>query len=516
MWRRSSAPRGNVPALADAPAPLTKPAFRLAVAKDIATFWHDPLGYVRYAFPWGQAGTELARYSGPRKWQVEFLTNLGQRLRAGETLRDAMKEVIQEATVSGHGVGKSALVAWIILWALSTLEDTRVLVTANTDKQLQTKTSPEIAKWHRLAINHDWFTYTTTSLYSSDAKHEKNWRCDLTPWSEHNTEAFAGLHNVGRRIVLLFDEASKIADKVWEVAEGALTDEGTEIMWLVFGNGTQARGRFRECFRRYRHRWHGRHLDSRTVEGTNKQQLDKWVEDYGEDSDFVKVRVRGLFPNTSFKQYFDQADIDAAYGRKLPGARYEFAPKIITVDPAWEGDDEFVIGIRQGLWFEILATYPKNDNDVEMANIIMRLEDEEQADAVFVDGGFGTGIISVARTLGRDWTLVWFGGKAYDDGCVNKRAEMYKLTKQWLKEGGSVPDDPVLLDEFSSIEAVPRMDGKLLIESKLDMKARDLPSPNRLDALVLSFAHPVVKRQRNGGTKGKVKHDWDPLSRSAA
>lgn len=125
------------------------------------------------------------------------------------------------------------------------------------------------------------------------SSHDKRWRADAIPWSEHNTEAFAGLHNERKRIIVVFDEASNIADLVWEVAEGALTDEDTEIIWVAFGNPTRNTGRFRECFRKYKHRWKCAQIDSRTVEGTNKQQLQKWVDDYGEDSDFVKVRVRG-------------------------------------------------------------------------------------------------------------------------------------------------------------------------------------------------------------------------------
>lgn len=479
----------------------------------IADCQFDPELFVRRAFDWGHG--ELRNYKdGPRKWQRRTLRKIGAALRASREKHWA--DVVQEATASGHGIGKSALVAWITLWALSTREDCRGIVTANTEKQLQTKTAPELAKWHRLSLVRDMFTFTTTSLYSADPKHEKTWRCDLTPWSEHNTEAFAGLHNEGNRVFLLFDEASKIADKVWEVAEGALTDENTQILWIVFGNPTRANGRFRECFRRFKHRWGTQQIDSRTVEGVNHKQLDKWIEDFGIDSDFVKVRVRGVFPSASFKQFISTTDIDAAIARKLPPSQYEFAPKIITVDPAWEGDDEFVIALRQGLWFEILGTYPKNDNDVEMANIIMRLEDEEGADAVFVDGGFGTGIISVARTLGRDWVIVWFGGKAYDKGCLNKRAEMYKMAKQWLKEGGSLPDDPILADELGAPEAVPNLSGILQIESKEHLKSRGVSSGNRADALILSFAHPVQKKDPRGGRgAGKAKSDYDPL-RSAA
>ncbi len=87
---------------------------------------------------------------------------------------------------------------------------------------------------------------------------------------------------------MVFDEASNIADLVWEVAEGALTDEDTEIIWVAFGNPTRNTGRFRECFRKYKHRWKTAQIDSRTVEGTNKQQLQKWVDDYGKTATSLK------------------------------------------------------------------------------------------------------------------------------------------------------------------------------------------------------------------------------------
>jgi hypothetical protein len=491
---------------------LLTPADTDAIAEDLARFTHDPLGYVRWAFPWGVAGTALEHESGPREWQREFLTEVARHLRNGKTVHQAL----QLATASGHGIGKSALVAWLVKWALATQEDTRGVVTANTELQLRTKTWPEIAKWHGMAMDAPLFSCTATALHAVDPAHEKTWRVDAAPWSENNTEAFAGLHNKGKRLVAIFDEASKIADKVWEVTEGALTDAATEIIWAVFGNPTRATGRFRECFRKNRHRWSTRSIDSRTVDGTNKAQLDKWVADYGEDSDFVKVRVRGMFPAQSLKQFISETDVDAAYGRHLRDEQFSWAPKILTLDNAWEGDDEGVIGLRQGLAFRILKTFPKNDNDVVIANLLARLEDEEKADAVFIDGGYGTGVVSVGRTLHRSWTLVWFGEKAYDSGCVNKRAEMWLAVRDWLKEGGAIPKDAVLRDDLIGPETVGRMDGKLQLEAKADMKKRGLPSPGRGDALALSFAHPVMAKGLHGSPGGKALTEWDPLASMVA
>lgn len=490
---------------------MTAPAsVERQLIEDIAGFTHDPLGHALYAYAWGSG--ELGKHSGPRGWQREVMDHISGHLRDPATRH----QPCQIAVASGHGIGKSALIAMLTRWAMDTCEDCKVVLTANTEPQLRTKTWPEISKWFRLAITKDWFKVVGMQLYSTDKGHEKSWRADAVTWSKENTEAFAGLHNVGKRIVIIYDEASSIDDKVWEVTEGALTDEDTEIIWIAFGNPTRATGRFRECFRKYRHRWKTWQIDSRTVEGTNKEQIGKWIDDNGEDSDFVKVRVRGMFPSMSAKQFISEADVDAAFGKHLRDEQYNWAPKIITVDPAWEGDDEFVIGMRQGLSFRILHTMPKNDNDVWCANLIARLEDEHGADAVFIDGGYGTGIVSVGRTLGRSWQLVWFSAAAHDRGCLNKRSEMWKLARDWLKEGGAIPADQQLRDDLIGPETIPRLDGKLQLEPKDAMKTRGLPSPNKGDALALSFAFPVAVRSAHGiplPENNRHAVDYDPLTR---
>lgn len=461
--------------------------------EEIAQFTHDPLGFVNYAFPWREEG-DLSDAAGPRDWQRKMFQKLGEHLQNPKT----RNEPFLYAVSSGHGIGKSAGISMLLNWGMSTCEDCKVVITSNTATQLETKTMPEVTKWFRMAINSHWWNPKATSISSVDKAHAKSWRIDAVTWSKNNTEAFAGLHNKKKRIIVIFDEASAIDDLVWEVAEGALTDEDTEIIWIAFGNPTRNTGRFKECFGKFSHRWNNEQIDSREVEGTNKKQIQKWLEDYGENSDFFKVRVRGMFPSASFKQFFSLEDVDNSYGRELKPDQYSFAPKVISVDPAWEGDDDLVISIRQGLRFKVLRIIPKNDNDFMIANIVAQIEDEEQAEAVFIDGGYGTGILSAGKTMGRkSWVLVWFSEKSSDPGYLNKRAEMYGLAKSWLKEGGSLPADPKLHQEMIAPETVPRSDGKIQIESKQEIKQRLGRSPNLLDSLVLTFAHPVLKKRKS-------------------
>lgn len=408
----------------------------------------------------------------------------------------------------------SAFISMLINWGMATCEDCKVVVTANTDNQLRTKTWPEIIKWSTLAITSSWFTPTATALYSNDTGHDKRWRADAIPWSEHNTEAFAGLHNERKRIIVVFDEASNIADLVWEVAEGALTDEDTEIIWVAFGNPTRNTGRFRECFRKYKHRWKCAQIDSRTVEGTNKQQLQKWVDDYGEDSDFVKVRVRGVFPDASELQFIPTGLTDEAMKRVVTAAQVAHAPVIIGVDPAYSGVDDAVIYMRQGLHSKVLWTGSKTTDDLIMAKRIADFEDQYQADAVFIDFGYGTGLKSIGDGWGRTWQLVPFGGASTDPQMLNKRGEMFNSAKTWLKLGGAL-DDQETADDLSAAEYKVRVDGKIVMEPKEDIKDRLGRSPGKGDALLLTFAFPVSKRVHIPGQQsqqGRAITEYDPYA----
>lgn len=422
-----------------------------------------------------------------------------------------------------HNTG---LISMLVHWAMSTCVDCKVVVTANTEKQLLTKTWPEISKWFRLAINSHWFKVTATSISAVDKAHDRTWRADAIPWSDTNTESFAGLHNKGRRILVIMDEGSAIDDKIYNVVEGALTDEDTEIIWVVFGNPTRNTGRFRELFGRFKHRWNTAQIDSRTVEGTNKAQLDEWAKDYGEDSDFFKVRVRGEFPSAGSMQFVPSHLVEDAR-RRQPEARM-YDPFILGVDVARFGDDETVMCIRRGRDAQSIPWVTMRGADtMQVAAKVADLYDQYKFDAIFVDGGgVGGGVIDRLRMLKYPCIEVQFGAKpdrnlSTEEGPVvyaNKRAEMYGYMKDWLK-GGMIPDDPDLASQLISVEyGYVSRQGKdmILLEKKSDMKKRGLASPDKADALCLTFAYPVMPSDHRGNyTSQKSQHqiDYSPLAK---
>jgi len=497
--------------------------FRQSDAEALLEYEHRPYDFVLDMWRWGEG--ELADSEGPREWQADILRDIGTKLAAGYAPGAVLMPIL-EAVASGHGIGKSALVSWIVWWAISTCPDTKAVVTANTMPQLQTKTWPEISKWARLARNAWMFEVLGMSIVSNDPSHRREWRADAVTWSENNLDAFAGLHNKGLRILLIFDEASGIASRVWEVAEGALTDEGTEIIWCAFGNPTDPAGRFAECFGRLRHRWACRQIDSRTVPGTNKPLLDQWVRDYGEDSDFVRVRVRGQFPRAGSMQLIGMEAVEAAMAREVAAIKTD--PLIMFVDVARFGDDQSVIGWRKGRDARLIPwTKLRGVDTMTLAARIAELHQMHRPDALFIDGGgVGGGVIDRLRQLGINAIEVQFGGKAdrysvseEQPAVANKRAEMWCSMRDWLAHG-AIPDDPELRADLTGPQySFIIRDGRdaILLEPKESMKRRGLSSPDSGDALAISFAYPVAPRPGAGMPYGAMMPasnpaDYDPFA----
>lgn len=459
----------------------------------------DPYAFVLGAFPWDEPRGELKEESGPDEWQIKVLCSIRDGLMSFD-------EAIRIAIASGHGVGKSALVAWLILWAISTYEDARGVVTANTENQLKTKTWSELGKWFRLFIGKSLFELTATSLFSIEASHKLTWRIDMVPWSEKNMEAFAGLHNKGKRILLVMDEASAIPDAIHETSDGALTDADTQIIWLMCGNPTMNTGRFREAFPggRFHHRWRSTQVDSRTARHTNKAQIEQWITDYGEDSDFVRIRVRGVFPRAGSLQFIPGDLVEAARSKARDVNVGIYDPFVMGVDVARFGDDKSVIYFRRGRDARSIPPLKYRGVDTQILALrVVELYMFHRPDAIFVDGGgVGAGVVDRLRELKCPVIEVQFGAKAdramigQDDAFLyaNKRAEMYGAMREWLK-GGAIPDDPELVSDLIGVQyGFAMRDGReaIILEKKEDMKRRGLSSPDDADALAMTFAYPVM------------------------
>lgn len=448
---------------------------------------NDPVKFVETAFEWGTG--ELANSSGPEPWQRWLL----------EQIRDGLKtpgEAIKIALASGHGIGKSALCSWVALWAVSTFPDTRGFITASSEAMLMTRFRAELRTWFRRFKAQNFFELTATSLISRDANHEQTWRLDLLAWNQNRPEAFAGLHNAGRRILVIFDEASAIEAPIWETVEAVATDADAQVIWLVCGNPLHPVGRFRDSFERYAHRWINKHVNSLEVSFTNKPQLQRWMEDYGEDSDFVRTRVLGEFPRTASTQFIGPELVQEAMDRELIPSRTD--PLVIGVDVARFGDDESVIFPRKGM--DARTFKPLTFRNIPLDKLedqVVAFCNAHHVTQILCDGtGVGGGLVDHLRRRGYLVTDVQFGSKADQqiDGTrfANKRAEIWGLMRNALRNL-CLPNSQVLKEQLTGPEyTFSRTSDAILLEPKDAMKRRGVPSPDLADALACTFGAEIA------------------------
>lgn len=499
------------------------------LAQDMGRFFADPLAFVLYAYDWDNdpalqvvklpSPWDLVYGStyGPDEWACEFLDEIGRMVRERDFDGTKAVQALRMATSSGHGIGKSAMTAWLVNWIMSTRPHCKGVVTANTAEQLASKTWAEIAKWTKRCITGHWFDVTTGkgAMRIVHKQHPESWRCDAQTCREENSESFAGLHAASSTPFYIFDEASAVPDAIWEVAEGGMTDG--EPMWFVFGNPTRNTGRFFECFNKSRHRWASKHIDSRSVQITNKGQIQEWVDDYGEDSDFVRVRVRGVFPRASSIQFIPRDLVDEAMRRSAQGVTSNKGrTAVVGVDVARFGDDQSVIRTRIGRDATMPALRFRELDTMQLASRVAAHIDELRSLGLrvvaFVDGGgVGGGVVDRLRQMSYDVVEVQFGGKADDPRkYANKRAEMWGRVKDWLAIG-CLSHDEQLATDLTAVEYSFRPDDTILLESKESMKKRGLASPDDGDALAITFAHPVpeftVERARPSNQAAQREHD---------
>ena len=478
----------------------------------------DPLAFVLYVFPWGVKGSPLEKWSGPRKWQREALEELGRTIKANKGLIKAgsLPEMFREADASGRGPGKSALVSWLIHWMMSCQLGSTTIVTANTETQLKSRTWAELGKWHTLAINGHWFdrgilNYTPQAWFRDALREQLQidtgyYYANAQLWSEENPDAFAGVHN-HNGVMVLFDEGSGIPAPIWKVTEGFFTEPTLHRYWYAFSNPRRNTGAFFECFHKNKDFWNTRHIDSRTVEGIDHGVLNNIIKQFGEDSDEARVEVYGQFPNRGEDQFIGRDIIQGAAEREVVSD--SGAALIMGCDIA-RGGDKCVIRWRHGRDARTQnAVKFQSDNDMTTAYRIAEWIDKTRPDAVCIDAGAGTGVIDRLRELNYTVHEIWFGSASPSPEWQNMRTWMWAQMRDWLP-GGCIDDDPELKNDLGAPERrFAKNRDAIGLESKEDMRARGLHSPDDGDALALTFA--VTAYARND-----IEYDEaEPTGRSA-
>jgi hypothetical protein len=466
----------------------------------------NPLAFVMFAFPWGVKGTPLENFQGPRRWQREVLLDIAEHIKLNQGKVDF--DVLQESISSGRGIGKSALVSWLVIWMESTRIGSTTIVSANSESQLRSITWAEITKWLAMSINSHWFEVSATrvmpakwltELVERDLKKgTRYWGVEGRLWSAENPDAYAGVHNFDG-VLVIFDEASGIDDSIWAVTAGFFTENTPNRFWMAFSNPRRNTGYFYETFNSKRDFWKTRVVDARTVEGTDKAVYQRIIDEYGPDSSQAHVEVYGMFPNAGDDQFIGANLVDDAMARK----KYQdaSAPIIIGVDPARFGADATVIAVRQGRDIVKIMRHRGDDTMTVVGHVIEAIEEYKPALVVIDEGGLGAGIVDRLKEQRYKVKGVNFGNKSSHPVMYgNKRAEMWGKMREWLKSA-AIPNDRFLKTDLISPMMKPDSRGTIFLESKKDMKSRGLASPDAADAIAVTFAFPVAHREYTEPTR---------------
>ena len=480
------------------------------------TIKDDPLSFVRFVFPWGEKGTPLAEFSGPRKWQEKILRDIAIHIQRNQAL--TLPEMYRLAVASGRGIGKSALVAWIILWVLSTRLGSTVIVTANTEAQLRTRTWAELGKWHTLSIVNHWFHKTATALkpqawfeelLTRDLKVDTGYYyAQAMLWSADNPDAFAGIHS-SHGVCLIVDEASGLPNNIYSVSEGFFTEPTQNRFWFAFSNPRRNQGPFYDSFHANKKYWQTEQIDSRTVEGTDQALFHRMLEQYGEDSTVARVEVLGQFPSADDDTVIPIELARSAVDRDVTLTVSE--PIIWGLDVARFGADNSALCVRQGNTVFEIKTFHSMDL-MQLCGAIKNIYDESTAmnrpSEILIDSiGVGSGVVD--RLAEQDLPVRGINvaeSPSSKKNYLNLRAELWFKIKDWLSARDCrLPNDDELIAELVSPSYTYTSTGKIKLESKEHLKKRGIKSPDKADALALTMASSAASFSSNFNQMG---YNW--------
>lgn len=434
----------------------------------------------------------------PDKWQQEALADLASNPKV--------------AIKSGQGVGKTGIEAVALLWFLTCFPYPRVVATAPTKQQLHDVLWSEVAKWQeRSPLLKAILKWTKTYIYM--VGHEKRWFA--TARTATKPENMQGFHE--DNMLFIIDEASGVADPIMEAILGTLSGGNNKL--LMCGNPTKTTGTFYDAFYSSRWMYKCHTVSSEDSPRTSKDNIKALIDRFGYDSNVVRVRIRGLFPKQEDDVFIalqlleDSVKLEL-YDGEEESEKHTPARIDIGVDVARFGNDSTVIAQKIDKLIPDLLIRHGQDTMRTVGDIVKTYKDlmEEYPaydDYVYVkidDTGVGGGVSDRLKEVKQEEGLekmlivpVNFAKKA----PKTKTARYYDdiVTWMWsnvrdLLEAKEIklPDDSILIGEFSTRKYFFQSNGKQRLENKDDLKKRGLTSPDRADAVALACM-PVYKKK---------------------
>ena len=306
-----------------------------------------------------------------------------------------------------------------------------------------------------------------------------------------NPDAMRGLRLDG----IVMDEVSQLKNELWiDIVQPALSDR---LGWAIFIGTPSGINLFSELYYKAidEDDWTAARYTVYDTDSLHPNEVTRLKRDMSETS-FAREYLCD-FTAQGDDQLIALADTEDAAKRTYQADHVKLFPVILGIDPARFGDDRSVVFRRQGRQAFKPVVYRGIDN-MELASRIANLFEEHNPDAVFCDAGAGTGVIDRLRQLRYDVIEIPFGGKAIKpEQYINRRTEMWWLMKQWVEEGGAIPNDSALKHELATPIYWYDNVGRRVLESKDQIKKRlqGAGSPDLADALALTFALPVAKKE---------------------
>ncbi len=401
---------------------------------------------------------------------------------------DAVLRYRRVAVRSPHGAGKTSLAAWLVLWAVENFEhDFKIITTASAWRQLARFTWPEIhkyyrqARWELVGIKPELLTLSlkTTGGEAFAAASDK-------------PDLIEGAH--AAKLLYVLDEAKAIAPAIWDAIEGAFSTG--DCYALAISTPGSRSGRFYEIHRRAPglEDWHTRHIRLEEAIAAGRVSAE-WVEarkrQWGEDSPVFQARVLGEFPEQGEDALISLAWIEAARERELQPEEEAVA----GLDVARFGSDDSALLVRQSCSVMAIEIWQGYDT--------MMTTDRVKAAGVPVNVdviGVGSGVYDRLREQNHPCTAVNVSEAAHDrEHFANLRAEMYWHLRERFQKGEidltriSRSHYDRLSGELTAMKFKYTSAGKIILESKDEMKRRLGYSPDLADALAFAFvAKPHV------------------------
>jgi len=399
---------------------------------------------------------------------------------------NAIAEANRVAWRSGHGVGKTTTLSWIVQWFLFTRANSKVITTASVWRQVEKILWSEIGKWVKRSQN-KLRERVSFELLKTQLTIEADWFA--TGESADNPDKIEGFH--AEDILYIIDEGKAVPDKTYEAIEGALTTKGAKLIvastpppqkagyfWNIFSHKI-------EGFKTF----HTSCLDSKRVSSTWIAEKQK---EWGKDSPVFQTRVLGEFPDITEDMLIPLKLIEDAIERDLEPTEQKEA----GIDVARFGSDKTIYIVRYGPKVVRIEKTGKEDT-METAGKALNFIKDYELGKVKVDViGVGAGVVDrLSETASDKVVAVNVAEKSTEpENYSNLRAQIFwELRQKFLDGDIDLPDDEELTGQLSNIKYKYNSKGQLVIESKEDMKKRGLSSPDCADALAMAFYSPVIE-----------------------